>query len=183
MHMICVDIDEITPCLKDPVTGEIIDTEVIRVRRKSFLQKYNKKNGWYVAWDSLVKDHEIYALVIKGTVDIQGLVAIKNDQEMGALYVAWMVAAPFNNPQIVDQKRYLGVGGHLFAIAATKSEEYGYDCEMMGFAANSQLEEHYVNSFGAIRIHMLHPYQILIPAESGHQIKEVYTYEWTDEEL
>ena len=66
---------------------------------------------------------------------------------------------------------------------ATKSEEYGYDCEMMGFAANSQLEEHYVNSFGAIRIHMLHPYQILIPAESGHQIKEVYTYEWTDEEL
>ena len=122
-----------------------------------------------MAWDSLVKDHEIYALVIKGTVDIQGLVAIKNDQETGALYVAWMVAAPFNNPQIVDQKRYLGVGGHLFAIAATKSEEYGYDCEMMGFAA--------------IRIHMLHPYQILIPAESGHQIKEVYTYEWTDEEL
>lgn len=117
--MICVDIDEITPCLKDSVTGEIIDTEVIRVRRKSFLQKYNKKNGWYVAWDSLVKDYEIY----------------------------------------------------------------GYDCEMMGFAANSQLEEHYVNSFGAIRIHMLHPYQILIPAESGHQIKEVYTYEWTDEEL
>ena len=99
------------------------------------------------------------------------------------MYVAWMVAALFNNPQIVDQKRYLGVGGHLFAIAATKSEEYGYDCEMMGFAANSQLEEHYVNSFGAIRIHMLHPYQILIPAESGHQIKEVYTYEWTDEEL
>ena len=181
--MICVEIDELTPCLKDAVTGEVIETEVLRVRRKSFLQKYNKKNGWYVAWDSLVKDNEIYALVIKGTVDIQGLVAIKNDLEMGALYISWMVAAPFNNSQIVDQKKYLGVGGHLFAIAATKSEEYGYDCEMTGFAANEKLEEHYVKSFGAIRIHMLHPYQILIPSESGHRIKEVYTYEWTDEEL
>lgn len=181
--MIYVDVDELTPCLKDVSTGEMIDTEVIRIKRKSFLQKYNKKNGWYTSWDSLLKDYEVYALVIKGTVDIQGLVALKDDKEMGALYIAWMVAAPFNNYHFVDQKRYSGVGGHLFAIAATKSEEYGYGCEMMGFAATKQLEDYYVEAFGAERIHMLHPYQIVIPAESGRQIKEVYTYEWTDEEI
>lgn len=33
-------IDEFTPCLKDVKTGELVQTEVIRIRRKSFLRKY-----------------------------------------------------------------------------------------------------------------------------------------------
>lgn len=45
--MINVIIDEFTPCLKDARTGELVQTEVIRIRRKSFLKKYNKRNGWY----------------------------------------------------------------------------------------------------------------------------------------
>ena len=40
--MITLIIDEITPCLKDTRTGELADTEVIRLRRKSFLKKYNE---------------------------------------------------------------------------------------------------------------------------------------------
>lgn len=181
--MLCVDIDIITPCLQDVLTGEIIETEAIRIKRTSFLQKFNKKNGWYTSWAELAKTNEIYALVIKGTVDIQGMVAIRDDKEMQAAYVSWMVAAPQNNLQIVDQKKYLGVGGHLFAIAAAKSEEYGYSCEMTGFAANEEIESYYVKNFDAVRIHMLHPYQILITEEAGKRIREVYTYEWTDDEL
>ena len=45
-----VIIDNITPCLKDNTTGDIIETEVLRVKRKSFLTKFNKKNGWYTNW-------------------------------------------------------------------------------------------------------------------------------------
>lgn len=44
---ISVWIDETVPCLKDNRTGEIVETEVIRIRRKSFLSKYNKKK-WLV---------------------------------------------------------------------------------------------------------------------------------------
>ena len=40
--MICVDIDVLTPCLQDALTGENVETEVIRIKRSSFLQKYNK---------------------------------------------------------------------------------------------------------------------------------------------
>lgn len=47
--MLCVDIDIITPCLQDVLTGEIIETEAIRIKRTSFLQKFNKKNGWYTS--------------------------------------------------------------------------------------------------------------------------------------
>ena len=43
--MINVVIDAFTPCLKDARTGELIQTEVIRIKRKSFLKKYNKKSA------------------------------------------------------------------------------------------------------------------------------------------
>ena len=62
---ISVYIDDFTPCLKDNATGELIDTEVIRIRRSSFLEKYNKKNGWYIDWSKLTQTSEVYALVIK----------------------------------------------------------------------------------------------------------------------
>ena len=181
--MIYVEIDELTPCLKDCKTGEIVDTEVIRIKRKSFLSKYNKKNGWYVNWASLVDENEIYALVLKGTVDIQGLLAVRYDKNMQATFVSWMVAAPHNNKLIGNEKKFEGVGGHLFAIAVDVSIGYGCDGEFTGFAANEELEKHYCEKFDAVKIHMLHPYQILISEEAGMKIKEVYTYEWTEEEF
>ena len=46
--MITFTIDEITACLKDTQTGDTVETEVIRIRRKSFLSKFNEKTGWYV---------------------------------------------------------------------------------------------------------------------------------------
>ena len=51
--MVTVWLDEITPCLKDSLTGELVDTEVLQIQRTSFLKKYNQRNGWYIQWDSL----------------------------------------------------------------------------------------------------------------------------------
>ena len=45
----------------------------------------------------LLDSCEVYGLVIKGTVDIQGLIALEKDANSKALYVSWMVAAPQNN--------------------------------------------------------------------------------------
>ena len=63
--MINVWIDEMTPCLKDNLTGELISTEVLRVRRKSFLQKFNRKNGWYVNWAELLKDDKFVRALLQ----------------------------------------------------------------------------------------------------------------------
>ena len=73
--MINVWIDEFTPCLKDVLTGEIVQTEVIRITRKTFLKKYNENNGWYVNWADLLDENEVYALADKVIADSQ-----KNDQ-------------------------------------------------------------------------------------------------------
>lgn len=178
--MICVWIDEMTPCLKDAKTGEIIPNEVIRVVRKSFLSKYNKENGWYVDWDKLLDDCEIYALVIKGTVDIQGLIAIEKDEGSKAIYVSWMVAAPQNNKELTSEIKNMGVGGHLFAIAADKSCEYGYEGYLYGFAANEILLKHYAHAFGAMHIGIRHPFHFMIDDKAAKTIREVYDYEWTD---
>lgn len=158
-----------------------VETEVIRIKRKSFLSKYNKNTGWYVDWAELLMENEIYAIVVKGTVAIQGLVAVRPDANMKTSFITWMVAAPYNNPEMVDNKRYNGVGGHLFAIAAQRSYEYGFGCAISGFAANKELMAHYIKAFDVEPICMLHQYQIFIPEASGKKIKEVYTYEWTDD--
>lgn len=44
----CIGIwlDEIVPCLKDTETGEIKETVVFRIESRSFLKKFNEKNGW-----------------------------------------------------------------------------------------------------------------------------------------
>lgn len=43
--MIIFKLDELVPCLKDMETGDIYDTEVIRIRRKSVLSHYNKRTA------------------------------------------------------------------------------------------------------------------------------------------
>jgi hypothetical protein len=87
--MITFKIDEITPCLKENATGEIYETEIVRVKRKSVLKKYNKKSGWHVNWANFSKETEIYALVLEGTYDIQGMIAIQKDETSQAIYIAW----------------------------------------------------------------------------------------------
>lgn len=181
--MINVLIDEFTPCLKDAKTGELIETEVVRIRRKSFLRKYNKKNGWYTNWENLADENEIYALVVAGSVDIQGLVAIFPWKNIGAMYITWMCVAPQNNKLLTDEIKYYGVGGHLFAIAARKSMDYGYGGYVCGFAANQELLNHYVKQLNAEIIAILHPYHFVIDEENAKHIMEVYDYVWTDEEI
>ena len=56
--------------------------------------------------------------------------------------------------------------------------EWGYGGAIHGFAANRELEEHYIKMFGAEHLGMLHNYQIFIDEEAAQKIREVYNYEW-----
>lgn len=183
--MITVDIDELTPCLKEVKTGDIVETEVLRIGRKSFLKKFNSKTGWYTNWELLADENEIYALVIKGTVDIQGLVAIDPRKNRDALYVSWMVAAPHNNQEICGKgnQKYYGTGGHLFAVAIMKSVEYGSGGAIFGFASSEEKLQHYEKWFHAEHIGILHELHFLIADSAAVKIVEDYNYEWSDDEL
>ena len=109
-----------------------------------------------------MQEHKVYALVIKGTVDIQGLIALSKNNDFQAVYVAWMCSALQNNKMLCDNPKYSGVGGHLFAIAVDKSVEYGFDGVIVGYAVNADLIKYYCEVFRAEHIAMLHPFQIAI---------------------
>ena len=183
IHEIDVWIDDFTPCLKDNLTGEVVNTEVIRIRRKSFLSKFNRKSGWYVNWGKIVEEYEVYALVLEGTVDIQGLVALKRNDELKAMYIAWMCTAPQNNPQMYDAPKYAGVGGHLFAIAGSESMKAGFGGAIYGYAANQKVLEHYMEKMQATHVGILHPYQFCVFEDEMQEIIKTYTYAYSGEEI
>ena len=182
--MITFRIDEFSPCLKEVSTGEIYDTEVVRIKRKSFLSKFNKKTGWYVNWSQFPAGTEIYALVLKGIVDIQGLVAISYDYDARAVYISWGCTAPENNVWEYGQKRFSGVGGHLFAIASDLSEKAGFDGFVVAEAMDEKLYEYYISEFGALPLPPLNnPYRFMLSDRMAQKLREVYDYEWTEEYL
>jgi len=174
--MVCVEIDEITPCLRDVKTGLLVSTVVRRIRNRDLLKEYTIESGWYVNWEELYDNHEIYALYVKGDECIQGLIALYPDCDTNALYIAWMCAAPCNSKGA--GQRYSGVGGHLFAVAADRSFHYGLNGDMYGFAANKGLCDHYSETFGAILIGTLHKYHFVITSSASRKIMEVYDYDY-----
>lgn len=181
--MITFTIDTLTPCLKETSTGEIFETEVVRLKRKSFLAKFNKRTGWYVNW-SKFDEEEIYALVLKGTVDVQGLIAIRYDDSAKATYIVWACTAPWNNKVKTGTQTYQGVGGHLFAIAAELSFKHGYEGYVFGDAVNKEVLQHYIENLGAAQIYSRSGLnRFMIEGENTQKLMEVYNYEWTEEEL
>jgi len=186
--VITFPIDEYTPCLKNTITGEIVETEVIRLRRKSFLAKYNKRTGWYVNWSKFGETVEVYALVLKGTVDIQGLIALEDVSQSKAVHILWAVTAPQNNVYKYGKKLYSGVGGHLFAIAGNRSAKLGYGGLVYGEAIDQKIMDHYIQNYGAEFFPYgipHHPYRIVIDTKAMDKIREEYTYEYygTEEEI
>lgn len=153
--------------------------------QKSFLKKFNKRTGWIINWSKFDNDVEVYALVIQGTVDIQGLVAIQKDDSAQAVHILWMVAAPQNNPQITNKKKYSGVGGHLFAIAGNLSIKYGYDGFVYGEPMDEKLMHHYEKVFNAERLPRINSniYRILINDQNMQKIVEEYNYDMVEDEL
>ncbi|MCM1385964.1 MAG: hypothetical protein NC231_01440 [Bacillus sp. (in: Bacteria)] len=178
----CIDIwiDYVVPCLKDTETGDLKETVVFRIESRAYLKKFQKQDGWHINWNEIPKNVEVYALALKDNNEIQGLIGIRNDIDSHAAYLHWACTAPHNNKHEFGSQRYEGVGGHLFAIAADKSIQWGYEGAMHGFAANEELLEHYIDVFHAEYLGMLHQYQFFIDEEQAKQLLEVYHYEWNE---
>ena len=183
--MITFKIDELTPCLKLVETGEIYDTEIIRIKRKSVLQKFNSRTGWHCNWAKFDDDVEVYALVLKGTFDIQGLIAIKDVPAANAVHIEWACTAPENNVYEYGTQKFKGVGGHLLAFAGNKSVELGHGGFTFAEAMDSELFNYFINEFGAEPFPFgtpPHPYRFVIDEDTMVPIMEVYNYDDNGEE-
>lgn len=142
---VSIEIDALTLCLRNRRTKEIVKTEFHPVGSDEVMNLQRK--NWNFDWsEPLINGYEVYKLCLRKTRTIQGLVALKPEARSHAVHIDIVEAAPHN---IGKAGRYEGVGGHLFAIAAKKSKEYGFN-GFTYFTAKSTLIEHYMKALGAI---------------------------------
>lgn len=178
--IIDVEIDEFVPCLRDNKTGKLVDTEVEKIKDLSVISQCTRKNGWSFDWNDLPTNCEVFAIHVKQSDVIEGLIALRDEPKSNAVYMYLGNAAPHN--RITDsnkEKRYNGVGGHLFAIAAEKSVKSGYGGFIYGDAANADLLDLFVSKYGATPLPTrINPYRFAFEGKSVLKLLKEYNYEW-----
>jgi len=165
-------IDKLTPCLIEVSTGNVLET-VFSIASEDDVSGLKKK-GWLFDWtDESLHKTNIYKLMIKDDYTIQGLVSA--EVVRGAVYVHLAESAPHNQP---PNKKYNGVGGHLFAIAMKLSLFNGFGGYIFMDAKNQELVDHYVDMLGARRVSTrYHLHRLEVTEEDAQKVIEKYTLE------
>lgn len=179
--IIKIDADGTTPCLVDRKTGEILSTSVARVTDANELRGYTKKTGWFINWREIAKTDgvEVYKLLLDRDNSLQGLTAIT--PQRGFVQLNWCVANPLSQSDVVgsNNKQYVGIGGHLFAIAAKRSIELGNGGYLTGKAASQELLNYYCKNFGASPLPVRYDTNLFIlDEESAQRLINIYTFDW-----
>lgn len=164
-------IDKFTPCLEDAKTGRIVPTTYMAVSR----EELKNLKGWKFDWnDSSLNDADIYKLTLKNDFEAQGLIALTKFEKDRAMYVNIVESAPHN---LGKNKRFNGVGGHLYAIAVQKSLESGYGGFVFMDAKNMELVKHYKETLGAVLLGRPHEYRMFIDEEAAQRLINIYNLE------
>jgi len=138
INRIDVEIDGLTNSIRNAISGDIFDTEIIILTTKSLNEI--KKENWQFDWKREVRqsDRDVYKLVInKNDKIIQGLLSLSDERDH--IYMHLIENANFNKGK---HKLYEGVPGNLVAFACKLSFEKGYD-GYVSFDAKTSLIKHY----------------------------------------
>ncbi|MEK4438998.1 hypothetical protein [Paenibacillus sp. FSL K6-2862] len=84
--------------------------------------------------------------MVQGSPEIQGLISFEKSE--GYVSISLVESAPWN---IGNEKQFIGVGAHLFAIACKYSFDQGFD-GVVAFTAKTKLLKHYQETLGAVVI-------------------------------
>jgi len=165
-------IDKLTPCLIEKSTGNVLQTVFSIVSEDDISDL--KKKGWLFDWtDEALRKTNIYKLMIKDDVVTQGLISA--EVVRGAVYVHLAESAPHNRQ---PNKKYDGVGGHLFAIAMKLSVSNGFGGYIFMDAKNQELVNHYIDMLGARRVSTrFHEHRLEVTEENAQKVIEMYTLE------
>ena len=139
-----IQIDKLTDCLVERESGNIVDTEYTErttaIKKKDFA-------GWKFDWSKTQKNgYTIYELFVEDDDTVQGRVSLKIDG--GVADIDIVESAPHNYGH---NGKYIGVGGHLFAISCQISLEAGCD-GVVAFTSKTDLVEYYKKELKAVEI-------------------------------
>lgn len=144
-----IAIDKLTDCLVNAVTGENVKTHYEAAIITAREAKRLKDEGWNFQWDETQhKGYNVYKLFVEEEDALQGLISFRDDVKSLYVDVDIVESAPHN---IGSRGKYVGVGGHLFAIACKHSFERNFD-GFVAFTAKTNLIEYYKESLGATQL-------------------------------
>lgn len=142
-----IEIDKLTNSIENVISGEVFQTECVRVIK--FSGSNFKKKDWVFNWNAELKNstREVYKLVtISNSEIIHGLISLSDEGDH--VFMHLIESASFNKG---NKKLYRGVAGNLIAFACKISFEKKYD-GVVAFEAKTKLIEHYKQSLGAKHI-------------------------------
>ena len=137
-------IDKLTNSIENTLTGEVFDTEIVRLTSAD--SKQIKKSNWEFDWHQELNDEtkQVYKITTVNNPNIiQGLLSVEDKQDH--LFMHLLESAKFNKGK---GKVYFGVPGNLVAYACKISVDKGYD-GFLAFDAKSALINHYQESLHA----------------------------------
>ena len=139
-----IQIDKLTDCLIERESGNIVDTEYMErttaIKKKDFA-------GWKFDWSTTQKNgYTVYELFVENDDTVQGRISFKIDG--GVADIDIVESAPHNYGH---NGKYIGVGGHLFAIACQISLESGCD-GVVAFTSKTDLVDYYKKELKAVEI-------------------------------
>lgn len=132
------EIDKLTNSIENLATGEVFDTEIVRLGESDI--KQIKKSDWRFNWHKEMKDKckQVYKLTTANNPTIiQGLISIEDKKDH--IFMHLIESSKFNTGK---SKVYVGVPGNLVAFACKVSVDKGYE-GFLAFDAKSALKMHY----------------------------------------
>lgn len=172
--MVDLFIDALTNCLVVSATDEEVKTHYKIIERtitKADVEEMHKE-GWQSNFDwKKVQDegNEIAELYVEGDDRVQGLIGFKHIKRDLYTFVPLAESAPWN---IGSGGEYMGVGGHLFAIACKESWDVGNEGYVV-FESKTDLVEHYIENLHAQIIGNGTPVRMMLdPYAALHLIKK-----------
>jgi hypothetical protein len=137
-------IDKLTNSIENTATGEVFDTEIVRLARLDIKQII--KTQWEFDWraEILDKTKDVYKLTtVNNPTIIQGLLSLEDKQDH--IFMHLIESASFNKKK---NKIYFGVPGNLVAFACKISVDKGYE-GFLAFDAKTALIKHYQETLHA----------------------------------
>jgi hypothetical protein len=137
-------IDKLTNSIENTSTGEVFDTEIVKLTVDD--SKQIRKSDWQFNWAKELKDisKSVYKLTtVNNPTIIQGLLSLEDKQDH--IFMHLIESSKFNKG---SQKMYFGVPGNLVAYACKVSVDKGYN-GFLAFDAKTALLKHYEQSLGA----------------------------------
>ena len=131
-------IDKLTNSIENISTGEVFDTEIVKLTGKD-VNQINEKD-WQFDWINEIKDKskEVFKLTtINNPTIIQGLISIEDKQDH--IFMHLIESSKFNKRK---GKVYLGVPGNLVAFGCKVSVDKGYQ-GFLAFDSKTSLIQHY----------------------------------------